>query len=106
LSASGGLSARTVVLDELARQALDHVCEQWEGGETAWRAIEWVMARDPLVGRRLSEAEAAELRAFQYDGARSIKQPDLYVIYEVLEHEIVVKVIGYDDAKAANAGRG
>jgi hypothetical protein len=102
---SGGPFAKTVVLDEFARQALDHICEQWEGGETAWRAIEWVMARDPLVGRRLSEAEAAELRAFQYDGARSIRQPDLYVIYEVLEHEIVVRVIGYDDARAASAGR-
>jgi hypothetical protein len=102
---SGGLFAKTVVLDDLARQSLDHICELWEGGETAWRAIEWVVAHDPLVGRRLSEVELAELRAFQYDGARSIKQPDLYVIYEVLDHQIVVKVIGYDDPKAASAGR-
>jgi hypothetical protein len=46
----------------------------------------------------------AELRAFEYAGAKSIKQPDLYVIYEVLEYEIVVKVVGYDEAKAASVG--
>jgi hypothetical protein len=52
----------------------------------------------------LNVTEKAELRAFEYVGARSIKQPDLYVIYEVMAHEIVIKVIGYDEAKAANAG--
>jgi hypothetical protein len=33
-------------------------------------------------------------------------ESDLFVIYEVLPHEIVVKVIGYDEAKAASAGHG
>ncbi len=70
----------------------------------AWMAIEWVLARDPLVGRALTEK--GNLRAFQYDGAKSIKQPDLYVIYEIFGNEIVVKVVGYDEAQAPNAGRG
>jgi hypothetical protein len=61
-----------------------------------------VLAHDPLVGRLLTEA--GNLRAFEYDGARSIKQPDLHVIYEVLDHEIVIKVVGYDEAKASSAG--
>jgi hypothetical protein len=37
--------ARTVVLDEIARQALDYICEHWEGGNLrgwlsngSWRA--------------------------------------------------------------------
>ena len=94
--------ARTVVLDEIARQALDYICEHWEGGELAWLVIEWVLAREEDVGRLLTEQ--ANLRAFEYFGAKSIKQPDLYVIYEVLEHQIVVKIIGYDEAKAAHAG--
>ena len=81
---------------------MDHICDHWEGGELAWLVIEWVLARDHLVGRRLMEN--AELRAFEYAGAKSIKQPDLYVIYEVLEYEIVVKVVGYDEAKAASVG--
>lgn len=96
------LFAKTVVLDKSARETLDFVCEQWDGGEFAWLVIEWVLARDPFVGRRLTEK--ADLRAFEYLGAKSIKQPDLYVIYEVLEYEIVVKVIGYDEARSASAG--
>lgn len=95
--------ARTIVLDEEARQTLDYVCEHWEGGELAWLVIEWVLARDPETGPLLTEQ--ANLRAFEYFGAKSIKQPDLYVIYEVLDHQIVVKLIGYDEAKAPNAGR-
>jgi hypothetical protein len=77
----GRLSAKTIVLDEAARASLDYVCEHWEGAEKAWWAIEWVLSRDPSVGPLLTDK--AEVRGFQYDGARSIKQPDLYVIYHV-----------------------
>jgi hypothetical protein len=66
-------------------------------------AIEWVLSHDPDVGRPLTEK--GNLRAFLYDGARSIKQPDLYVIYEILNNHIVIKVVGYDEAQAARAGR-
>jgi hypothetical protein len=65
-------------------------------------AIEWVLSHDPHVGRSLTEK--GNLRAFQYDGAKSIKQPDLYIIYEILSNEIVVKVVGYDEATAPSAG--
>lgn len=81
---------------------MDYVCNEWSGAEVAWLAIEWVLARDPLVGVALMEK--GNLRAFQYDGAKSIHQPDLYVIYEILAHEIVVKVVGYDEARAPSAG--
>ena len=91
-----------MVLDDFARQSLEYICEQWDGGELAWLVVEWVLAHDELVGRLLTEK--ANLRGFEYAGAKSIKQPDLYVIYEVLEHEIVVKVIGYDEAKASSVG--
>jgi hypothetical protein len=82
---------------------LDYVCHHWAGGELAWIVIEWVLSHDPDVGRCLTEK--GSLRAFQYDGARSIKQPDLYVIYEVLPNEIVIKVFAYDEAQAGQAGR-
>ena len=97
-----GLFAKTLVLDEFARVSLDYICEHWEGGELAWLVIEWVLAHDELAGRLLTDK--ANVRGFEYAGARSIRQPDLYVIYEVREHEIVVKVIGYDEARAASAG--
>jgi hypothetical protein len=99
------LFARTVVLDERAREVLDYICDEWAGAQMAWLAIEWTLARDAAAGPLLNVTDRAELRALEYVGARSIRQPDLYVIYEVLPHEIVIKVIGYDEAQASHAGR-
>lgn len=64
-----------MVLDDTARASLDYAREQWSGTEMAWMAIEWALSRDPAIGRSLTEK--GNLRAFLYDGARSIKQPDL-----------------------------
>jgi hypothetical protein len=67
--------ARTVVLDEIARQALDYICEHWEGGELAWLVIEWVLAREEDVGRLLT-VEFASVRIFWckvHQTARSVR---------------------------------
>lgn len=90
------------MLDGTARDSLDYICNEWSGAEKAWLAIEWVLARDAYVGVPLTEK--ANVRGFEYLGAKSIHQPDLYVVYHVLPHEIVVKVIAYDEARAPSAG--
>jgi hypothetical protein len=94
--------ARTVVLSTAARKAVDSSYQQWDDAERAWAAIEWVLARDPQVG--VSLTESGNLRAFVYDGARSIKQPDVQVIYEIQPNEIIVHIAMFADAKAARAG--
>jgi hypothetical protein len=95
--------ARTVVLQALARAAIDSAFEKWAGAAPAWRAIEWCIVRDPLVGSPLAESGA--IRALYYDGARSIDQPDAAVIFEVTASEIVVHNVLFTDAKATYAGR-
>jgi hypothetical protein len=45
------------------------------------------------------------VRGFMYDGARSISQPDIEVIYQIEDHQIVVKSAVFSDAKASAAGR-
>ncbi len=40
-----------------------------------------------------------------YDGARSIGQPDVDVIYEITPHEIIVRSAVFRNAKALQAGR-
>jgi hypothetical protein len=95
--------ARTVVLMTAARQAIDSAYDLWDDAERAWIAIEWAMVRDPHVGVPLTES--GNIRAFLYDGARSIKQPDVEVIYEIRLNEIIVHSAVFADAKANQAGR-
>jgi hypothetical protein len=94
--------ALTVVLDEVARAALDLAIETWSDAERAWAAIEWVLARDPQCGRPLTES--GNLRAFVYVGARSIHQPDVEVIYEIAWKEIIVRSAEFAHARGAVAG--
>ena len=74
--------ARTVILDEGVRKAVDSAIGQYPDAERAWEAIEWALAHDPLVGVPLSES--GNTRGFIYDGARSIGQPDVDVIDPVV----------------------
>jgi hypothetical protein len=95
---------RTVVLDHTVREALDSACEQWDGTSIAWSAIEWTVARDPEVGRLITNK--ANVRELIYDGAKSIKHPDIYLVYEVMERQIIIKLAVFVDAQASYAGRG
>src|SRR5262249_2473068 len=97
-------SARTGILDTVAQRAVDSAFDKWEDAERAWNAIEWTLAHDPDVGVPLSEK--GNIRGFPYDGARSIGQPDIEVIYEVQQDAIIVRSAVFIDAKATFAGRG
>lgn len=96
--------ARTVILDTVAQKAVDSACDKWEDAERAWIAIEWTLAHDPAVGVPLTEQ--GNIRGFPYDGARSIGQPDIEVIYEIQQDVIIVRSAVFRDAKATFAGRG
>jgi hypothetical protein len=95
-------AARTVVLESVALRAVDSACDKWRDAERAWIAIEWVLVRDPHVGVALTEH--GNIRAFLYAGARSIDQPDVEVIYEIRQDEIIVRSAVFRDAKASFAG--
>jgi len=95
---------RTVVLDHIVQDAVDSACEQWDGTTIAWSAIEWTLARDPEAGRLITNK--ANVRELIYDGAKSIKHPDVYIVYEVLEHQIIIKLAVFVEAQASYAGRG
>lgn len=93
-----------MVLSTAVRQSLESACDKWTGTEIAWEAIEWVLSHDSQVGRSLNES--GSLRALIYDGANSIKQPDIEVTYMIEIYEIVVKTAEFKDAKAYYAGKG
>jgi hypothetical protein len=96
--------ARTVVLESVAQQAVDSACDKWEDAERVWRAIEWALARDPAVGVPLTEQ--GNVRGLLYDGAQSIGQPDVEVIYEIQQDAIIVRSAIFRNPKASFAGKG
>jgi hypothetical protein len=94
---------RTVVLESVSQKAVDCACNTWEDAERAWVAIEWTLAHDPAVGVPLSEQ--GNVRGFLYDGAQSIGQPDIEVIYEIQPDAIIVRSAEFKNPKASFAGR-
>jgi hypothetical protein len=94
--------ARTVVLESVVQRAVDSACDRWSDAERAWIAIEWVLVRDPHIGVPLTEG--GDIRGFLYDGAQSIGQPDVEVIYEIQQDVIIVQSAVFRDAKASFAG--
>jgi hypothetical protein len=82
---------------------VESACDKWAGAEIAWNAIEWVLGHDHLAGPAL--VEGGNLRAFIYQGAISIKQPDIAVIYSVEVDEIVIKAVKFKNASASYAGK-
>ena len=95
---------RTVILEPVAQQAVDSACDKWEDAERAWTAIEWALAHDPGVGVPLSEQ--GDVRGLVYDGAQSIGQPDVEVIYEIQQEAIIVRSAEFRNPKASFAGKG
>jgi hypothetical protein len=96
--------ARTVVLESVAQQTVDSACDTWEDAERAWVAIEWTLAHDPAIGVPLTEQ--GNVRGFLYDGAQSIGQPDIEVIYEIQQDAIIVRSAVFRNPEASFAGRG
>jgi hypothetical protein len=96
--------ARTVILEPVAQHAVDSACDEWEDAERAWMAIEWALARDAHVGVPLTEV--GNVRGLLYDGARSIGQPDVEVIYEIQRDAIIVRSAVFRNPKASFAGKG
>lgn len=92
-----------LVEDGEAQEALDEALEKWAGTAVAWESATWVILRDPEVGVPLNER--GSLRVFTYDGAQSIQQPTITLIYEVTRLETTIKAARFAEAKYGNAGR-
>jgi hypothetical protein len=93
-----------LVEDPPAQQALDEALEKWTGAGVAWEAATWVVLRDPGIGVPLFEG--GNIRSFTYEGARSIDQPTITLIYEKVGHETIIRAAKFSEAKYGNAGRG
>ena len=94
---------RTIREETAARLALDAALGRWARTIDAWEAVTWVIARDAEIGTPLSERGA--LRAYTFDGVRSLDLPTVTVLYEVTEEVIVVHAARFVESRHRDAGR-
>jgi len=92
-----------LIEEEAARRALDEAESRWEGAYSAWEAATWTVMRDPLAGK--SVTESGKTRAFTYEGARSIKQPSVTILYENRGDTTVIHDAFFKEAPYFQAGR-
>lgn len=92
-----------LVEDPEAQAALDDACDVWDGALVAWEAATWVLLRDPSIGVPINES--GSVRAFTYEGARSLKQPTITILFEVSGDTTYVRAAKFDQPKYQQAGR-
>jgi hypothetical protein len=92
-----GVREETRVTERLA-----WACEKWPRAEQAWDAITWALARDPDIGRPLSES--GDIRHVVWRGAKSIGMPEIAVTYRISTQFIEILDADFAEAKASQAG--
>jgi hypothetical protein len=85
-------------------EALARACEKWPRAEDAWNALTWAIARDPKIGRPLTES--GDLRNVISEGAASIGIPTISVTYSVSEPTIQILDAEFTEPRSTQAGRG
>ena len=92
-----------LIEDPEAQLALDEAVECWAGTQVAWEAITWAVVHDTELGKPLTDD--GMIRAFTYDGARSIQQPTITVVYEIIgKRQVVIRRARFTEAKYGQSG--
>ncbi|WP_138422061.1 hypothetical protein [Maritimibacter alexandrii] len=87
---------RQIIEEEAARKAINDAEGKWPRAEMAWEAATLVIAYDPEEGKPLTES--GKVRAFTYQGSRSIGMPSLTVVYEDQDPFLFVHDVKFWDA--------
>jgi hypothetical protein len=85
----------TVRLDIEVDDALIEANDKWHRLDDAWNMIEWALARDPTVGRPLSESGHA--RTFVFDGSHAHQMPTIQVVYVFEPPYVTIKAVSFRD---------
>ncbi len=94
---------RTIVHGEGVDEALEAALERWPNAGEVWEAMTWLLARDPLIGKAITESGSA--RTYAIDGAESRGWPTLVVVYVWETERITITDAKYSEPKFQKAGR-
>ena len=95
---------RDIREEDEVRRAVDAAYMRWARAHEAWEAVTWALARDPFsAGPPLSES--GMVRAFVFEGARSIKMPTVKVVYLIRPSVVIISAALFEEAVHMYAGR-
>lgn len=81
---------RTVVPDNDVRDRIDYWIGACPPFQDAWRALEWLLMRNPYVGSQYL-ASNPKVRLYKQEGFQRFGAPDIIVIYIVHANQIDIK---------------
>lgn len=80
---------------------VDKASVRWTRAAEAYKALEWVIVRDPFGGQPLN---GGHVFAQTFEGARSVDMPTVTAVYTVSDQRITVTSVRFEDAKYGQAG--
>lgn len=94
---------RGVIHSKDAAEAYDDACEKWARADDAWLAAEWTIVHDPMAGMAMNEG--GTVRAFTFEGAKSIGLPTLTIVYGYDRRNITIYNARFVEPTATRFGR-
>jgi hypothetical protein len=64
----------------------------------------WILARDPDSSLSVALTESGKMRAFTFEGAKSIGMPSVTVVYELQEPFVIVHDVRFKDSDHGQTG--
>ena len=84
---------RGIRLENDVDAELQDARESWPRVEDAWEAVEWVLVRDPTVGKPVSES--GQSRSFVYEGSYAHDMPNIEVLYVFDDQYVTIKSVRF-----------
>lgn len=72
--------ARTIVLEEAAREAADTAAAQHQRFEEAFDGLQWLLARDPNQGLR-GRIDDVDVNIYVQDSDPTANTPEIWVVF-------------------------
>ena len=80
---------RSVVLQPTAQTAIDDYTKNLHRFDEAYVGLEWLIVRTPERGA-YQEVHGRQFRVYVQSGDELAETPDIWIVYEVTETEIIV----------------
>lgn len=87
--------ARTVVRYEGVSNACDEYEKTVHRFEEAYRALEWLLARNPFRGMKIGRSD---WYVYVQDGDRAARTPAIWVLYTFTDNEVFIHALRCADA--------
>lgn len=83
---------RTIVEESAAQEAADSFVEQFSRFDEAWEGLKWLLARNPDIGIKQTDAnnQPTGYRLYAQAHDELAGTPEIWVVYSVSDNEVII----------------